>query len=120
MNPLHNCLALEEVYFHNKKTKIFLLNFVNFTLMIFVLLVIFAGLGKRSIFGYLINDNDLFHLFLIYLTFNLVSVLIRQKFLFLATYSILIILIFIFLATILFLGIDFFINCFNRSDFSQS
>ena len=107
MNPLHNCLALEEVYFHNKKTKIFLLNFVNFTLMIFVLLVIFAGLGKRSIFGYLINDNDLFHLFLIYLTFNLVSVLIRQKFLFLATYSILIILIFIFLATILFLGIDF-------------
>lgn len=109
MNPSHHCLVSDDIYFHNKKRQIFLLNFINFSLMTCVLLIIFLSLNNRSILGYLIKDDDLLQLFLIYLIFNLVSVLIKRKFLFLAIFSILITLVFIFLETVLLLGINFYI-----------
>lgn len=109
MNLFYHLLALEKAYSHDRKKKSYFLNLINFVLMACILLIILVGLSNRSIFGYLISDSALFYLFLIYLFLNLVFILIKKNFLFLATFLIITVLIFIFLKINLTLGVDFYI-----------
>lgn len=109
MNLLYHLLALEKDYSHDRKKKSYFLNLINFVLMVCILLIILVGLSNRSVFGYLISDSTLIYLFLIYLFLNLVFILIKKNFLFLATFLIIAVLIFIFLKINLTLGVDFYI-----------
>jgi hypothetical protein len=109
MSFLDSLLVLEALYPHGEKKKVFLLNFVNAILMMGLLAIILIGLCNIPIFGYMIKDHTLFHLFLIYLFLNLVSLLIKKNCFYLSTISLLAILIIIFLQVHLHLGMDFYI-----------
>lgn len=109
MNPLHNLLAFEEAYSHDRKNKSRILNFINCFLMTLVLFIIFIGLNNKPLFNYVISDNILFLLFLIYLFLNLISFLIKKGFLCSATCGLIALFLFMFFKANLCLGVDFYI-----------